>query len=218
MPKANIIHLTATPTHSADLADFLTLGGSLVERGEPATLRWYALSREGDGAQQAIFDVFPDQAGRQAHFDGEVAAALAARAGELVEGGWPGVLAQVSNMIALAEHRSADQRTARKANFIRLQARPGKAAALREFLIAGGDLVAQTEPQTLYWAALESEDRHDEFAIFDLFANQAGREAHFSGVVAAALADRAEELIIGGWQGVLAEVVHFDVHTGMSRN
>ena len=135
-----------------------------------------------------------------------------------IEGGWPGVLAQVSNMIALAEHRSADQRTARKANFIRLQARPGKAAALREFLIAGGDLVAQTEPQTLYWAALESEDRHDEFAIFDLFADQAGREAHFSGVVAAALADRAEELIIGGWQGVLAEVVHFDVHTGMSRN
>jgi hypothetical protein len=40
---------------------------------EPATVAWFATRL---GQTFAIFDVFPDEAGRQAHFSSNVAAAL----------------------------------------------------------------------------------------------------------------------------------------------
>jgi quinol monooxygenase YgiN len=50
---------------------------------EPGTISWYAI-QEGP-SRYAIFDTFDDEAGRDAHLKGEVAAALmeAARQGEL---------------------------------------------------------------------------------------------------------------------------------------
>ncbi len=220
MAKANIIHLQAAPTRAATLADFLESGGRLVDQTEPQTLRWHALCREGSAAQLAIFDVFADQAGRQAHFDGQVAAALQSQAAQLVDGGWDEVLANVSNMTVLAEHQTArTQLAASKACFIRLTARPDQVSALRAFLIAGCDAVARTEPGTVYWTALESEDRAGEFAIFDLFVDRAARTAHFEGAVARVLRERASELVEGGWErGVLGNVVHFDVRTSVARN
>ena len=102
--------------------------------------------------------------------------------------------------------------SATKATLVSLRAARGKAGALAELLVAGRDIVAQTEPGTLYWVALRSESDPDEFAIFDLFADQNGRVAHFEGKVAAALKSRADELVEGGWdEGVLARVVHYDV-------
>ena len=219
MNKANIIHLVATPSSAADLAAFLDAGAQLVADTEPATRRWHALRREDRDGELAIFDVFPNQAGRQAHFDGQVAAALRERASDLVVGGWAGVLANNRNLVTLAEHRVDTERGVRKATFIALKARPAKTAELRAFLTAGCELVAATEPDTLYWTALESEDRDGEFAIFDLFADESGRAAHFAGRVAAALRERAEELVVGGWdQGVVANVVHFDVGESVDRS
>jgi hypothetical protein len=44
---------------------------------EPATIAWFAI-RPGP-SEFGIFDAFPDDAGRQAHLGGQVAAALMAR-------------------------------------------------------------------------------------------------------------------------------------------
>lgn len=102
---------------------------------------------------------------------------------------------------------------ATKATLVSLRAVRGKGDELAELLAIGRDIVAQTEPGTLYWVALRSESDPHEFAIFDLFADASGRAAHFEGQVAAALQSRASELVEGGWeQGVLPRVVHYDMH------
>ena len=49
---------------------------------EPATTAWFAI-RMGQSTF-GIFDAFPDEAGREAHLSGRVAAALMAKAPELL--------------------------------------------------------------------------------------------------------------------------------------
>lgn len=50
------------------------------------------------------------------------------------------------------------------------------------------------------------------FAIFDIFADNSGREAHFAGQVAGLLNEKASELISGGWDdGVVANVHNFEI-------
>lgn len=75
------VPLEAKPGKEADVARFLESGRSLVE-GEPDTTAWFAV-RLGE-SQFAIFDVFPDDSGRQAHLSGRVAEALMAQADELL--------------------------------------------------------------------------------------------------------------------------------------
>lgn len=215
MTKATMIRLTANTGKSDDLANFLRSGSALVAETEPATVEWHALGAEQDAQEQAIFDTFIDQAGREAHFGGQVAAALKANASELVQDGWDqGVVANVVHYDVLAAHVSDEPEvTLRKATFIPIVARAGKANALEAFLIAGRDLVAETEPGTKQWYALKQEGVEGHFVIYDLFADDAGRAAHFAGKVAAALQSKAEELVEGGWEnGVVANVVHFDVN------
>jgi quinol monooxygenase YgiN len=48
---------------------------------EPATTTWYGIKL--GPSTYGIFDTFPDDAGRQAHLNGKVAAALMAKASEL---------------------------------------------------------------------------------------------------------------------------------------
>ena len=75
------VRLEAKPGREQALADFLKGALPLVQQ-ESATLTWYAL-RLAPGVF-AIFDTFPDEEGREAHLAGQVAAALMARAGELL--------------------------------------------------------------------------------------------------------------------------------------
>jgi len=63
-----------------DVANFLE-GGLVAVQEEPATTAWFAV-RLGP-SEFAIFDAFPDDAGRQAHLNGRVAEAVMARADEL---------------------------------------------------------------------------------------------------------------------------------------
>src|SRR3974390_1797008 len=74
------VPLEAKPGKEKEVEKFLQDGLALVNQ-EPATTAWFAI-RMGP-SKFGIFDVFPDEAGRQAHFSGPVAAALAARASEL---------------------------------------------------------------------------------------------------------------------------------------
>ncbi|MDB5331103.1 MAG: antibiotic biosynthesis monooxygenase [Phycisphaerales bacterium] len=78
---ALLVRLEAKPGKEQEVADFLRSGLALVE-AEPATTTWFAI-RMGPSSF-GIFDTFPDDAGRQAHLTGRVAAALMQKAGELL--------------------------------------------------------------------------------------------------------------------------------------
>jgi quinol monooxygenase YgiN len=75
------VKLDAKPGKEGDLDAFLRSALPLVQE-EPATVAWFAL-RLGPSTF-GIFDVFPDDAGRQAHLSGKVAEALMANAPELL--------------------------------------------------------------------------------------------------------------------------------------
>ena len=75
--------------------------------------------------------------------------------------------------------------------FVQLEAKPGKEAAAEEFLRAGAAL-AQNEPATTAWFGIRLGPRT--FGVFDAFQDEAGRQAHLSGKVAAALMAKAPEL------------------------
>ncbi|BCA95776.1 hypothetical protein TUM19329_21370 [Legionella antarctica] len=97
-----------------------------------------------------------------------------------------------------------------QATIIQLKANAGQELNLADFLKNGADIVRETEPQTLFWFALQGE--HETFVIFDFFHDNAGRTAHFSGKVAAALHENASTLINGGWdKGVLDKVQNSEV-------
>jgi quinol monooxygenase YgiN len=75
------VRLEVKPGKEKDVESFLRDGLALVNQ-EPATTAWFAL-RIGP-TTYGIFDVFPDEAGRKAHLSGKVAAALMAKAPELL--------------------------------------------------------------------------------------------------------------------------------------
>jgi quinol monooxygenase YgiN len=76
------VQLQAKPGKEKDVADFLRSAVPLVN-AEAGTISWFAI-QEGPSSF-AIFDTFDDEAGRDAHLNGKVAAALMekAKAGDL---------------------------------------------------------------------------------------------------------------------------------------
>ena len=74
----------------------------------------------------------------------------------------------------------------------RLEAKPGKEAAVQSFL-EGALPLAQGEPATIAWFAIRLGP--STFGIFDAFPDEAGREAHLTGPIAAALMAQASELL-----------------------
>jgi quinol monooxygenase YgiN len=75
---------------------------------------------------------------------------------------------------------------------VRLEAKPGKESEVEAFLHAGLTLV-ETEPATTAWFGIRL--GRSTFGIFDAFPDEAGRSAHLSGRVAAALGAKASELL-----------------------
>jgi quinol monooxygenase YgiN len=73
-----------------------------------------------------------------------------------------------------------------------LEAKPGKAGELADFLKQGREL-ALNEPQTVTWYAFQVDE--DTYGIFDTFEAQAGRQAHLSGEIANALMAAAPDLL-----------------------
>ena len=92
---ALLVRLEAKPGREAEVASFLQ-GGLAVVQAEPATVAWFAI-RLGP-TTFGIFDAFPDDSGRQAHLSGRVAAALMAKASELLA--QPPVIDQVDVLAA----------------------------------------------------------------------------------------------------------------------
>ena len=78
---ALLVRLEAKSGKEAEVESFLKSGLAIVN-DEPATAAWFAI-RMGP-TTFGIFDAFPDDAGRQAHLAGRVAAALMAKASDLL--------------------------------------------------------------------------------------------------------------------------------------
>jgi quinol monooxygenase YgiN len=76
--------------------------------------------------------------------------------------------------------------------FVKLEAKPGKEKDVEKFLLSGLPLV-QEEPATTAWFGIRLGP--STFGIFDAFPNEAGRQAHLSGKVAAALMAKANDLL-----------------------
>ena len=72
----------------------------------------------------------------------------------------------------------------------RLEAKPGKEEEVASFL-AGALPLAQQEEATTAWFAIRLGP--STFGIFDVFPDDAGRDAHLSGPIATALMEKAGE-------------------------
>jgi len=78
-----LVTMEAKAGKEAQVEAFLDGGLALVDE-EPATVAWFAIHL--GGSTYGIFDVFPDDAGRDAHLGGRVAEALMAQAPDLFSG------------------------------------------------------------------------------------------------------------------------------------
>jgi len=78
---ALFVELKAKPGKEEQVAEFLASALPLVNQ-EPETTTWFAV--RFDAQTFAIFDAFDGTAGRDAHLQGRVAAALMANASELL--------------------------------------------------------------------------------------------------------------------------------------
>lgn len=76
--------------------------------------------------------------------------------------------------------------------FVRLEAKPGQEAKVAEFLASALPL-ANAESGTTAWFALRFGP--STFGVFDAFADEAGRQAHLQGQIAAALMANASALL-----------------------
>jgi quinol monooxygenase YgiN len=76
-----LVRLEAKPEKAEELAEFLK-GALPAAKNEPGTASWFAL-RIGP-TTFGIYDSFPDETARQKHLSGPIAAALTAKAPELL--------------------------------------------------------------------------------------------------------------------------------------
>ena len=90
-----LVRLEAKNGKEAEVEEFLR-GGLQLVLDEPATTVWFAL-RFGPSSF-GIFDAFPDEAGRRAHLSGRVAAALMAKASDLLSA--PPTIEQVDTFVS----------------------------------------------------------------------------------------------------------------------
>ena len=76
--------------------------------------------------------------------------------------------------------------------YVPLEAKPGKEAELAQFL-RDGQALAEQEPGTTAWFALRMGPTT--FAIFDAFPDDDARQSHLNGRIAAALMEKADDLL-----------------------
>jgi len=74
------VSLKAKPGKEKDVEAFLKQGAEMSKK-EAGTVTWYGL-KETEG-HYSVFDTFNDEAGRDAHLNGEIAKALMAKASDL---------------------------------------------------------------------------------------------------------------------------------------
>jgi quinol monooxygenase YgiN len=184
--KGLLVRLEVKHGKDDEVEEFLRSALPLV-RQEPATTAWFAI-RFGR-SEYGIFDVFPDDAGRDAHLTGAVAKALLGRAEELFS-----EAPRIQKLDILADKLpgTAPAEPVTKGLLLTFKAKSGHEQAVEQFLRDARPIV-EAEPKTTAWFALSFGD--GEYGIFDVFPDHGGRFAHLTGHVARELAKHALTLL-----------------------
>lgn len=182
-----LVTMKAKPGKEQEVRDFL-LGGLPLVNEEPGTQSWYAF--QVDERTFGIFDTFENEDGRQAHLTGEVAKALLASSDDLLEDFEVGTSIQPANVLASNFKKGSEN----KGLLVLMKAKEGQAEAVENLLLAGEKLV-QDESNTVSWYAIQLDSMTH--AIVDTFADNAGRDSHLNGQVAAALMENAPAILDG---------------------
>jgi quinol monooxygenase YgiN len=168
-----------------EVEEFLRSALPLVEN-EPDTTAWFAV-RFGRGAY-GIFDVFPDDAARDAHLAGPIAAALQQRVGELFD-----AAPRIQKLEVLADKLPVVSATPdTKGLLITFKAKAGHEREIEEFIRYAQDVV-NDEHLTTAWFAVRMES--GEYGIFDVFPDNDGRFLHLLGQAPRELAKHAFTLL-----------------------
>jgi quinol monooxygenase YgiN len=184
--KGLLVRLEAKPGKDAEVEEFLRSALSLV-RQEADTTAWFAL-RFGR-SEYGIFDVFPDEAGREAHLAGPVAKALLGQADALFA-----EPPRIQRLDVLAEKLpgTSPNEPDTKGLLLTFKAKAGNEQEVEQFLRDAKPLV-EVEPETTAWFAIHLEE--GEYGIFDVFPDHGGRFKHLTGHVARELAKHALTLL-----------------------
>jgi len=184
--KGLLVRLEAKHGKDDEVEAFLRSALPLV-RQEPATTAWFAI-RFGR-SEYGIFDVFPDDAGRDAHLSGPIAQALMGKAEELLA-----KPPQIQKLDVLADKLpgSAAREADTKALLLTFKAKQGHEEDVAQFL-RGAQPLVQDEEKTTAWFAIHLDD--GTYGIFDTFPDNGGRFAHLTGQVPRELAKHALTLL-----------------------
>lgn len=186
--------LARLKAHSSQISEteqFLKSAVPLVQ-AEPATSVWFAL-RFGRG-EYGIFDAFANEAGRQAHLQGQVAIALMAQTPQLLD-----KAPDIATVDIIASKMPPDlpelPPTAITCGLLlSFRAKEGNELKVEQFL-RDAEPIVQQEPGTIAWFALRWPQRR--YGIFDVFPDHGARFAHITGHVPRELAKHALTLLGG---------------------
>lgn len=184
--KGLLVRLEVKSGKDAEVESFLQSALPLV-RQEAATTAWFAL-RFGR-SEYGIFDVFPDEAGRDAHLSGPVAKALKEQA-EALFAEPPRI--QKLDVLAHKLPDSAPSEADTKGLLLTFKAKSGHVQEVEQFLRDAKPLVDE-EPDTTAWFGIHLAE--GEYGIFDVFPDHLGRFKHLTGHVARGLAKHALTLL-----------------------
>jgi quinol monooxygenase YgiN len=180
-----LVRLEARPGKDDDIEDFLQSALPLVLK-EPDTTAWFGI-RFGR-SEYGIFDVFPDDAARQAHLSGPVAQALRQEVGELFA-----AAPKIQKLDVLAEKLPVvPHEVDTKGLLLTFKAKAGHQQDVEEFLRYAQPLVIEEE-NTTAWFAIHLES--GEYGIFDTFPDHGSRFYHLTGHVPRELAKKAFSLL-----------------------
>ena len=181
-----LVRLQCQHGKDSEVEQFLRSALPLVEN-EPATVAWFAI-RFGR-SEYGIFDVFPDDAGREAHLTGPVAKALTEHAAALFAEP-PDI--QKLDVLAYKLPEAPLLTPDTKALLLTFEAKSGNEDGVERFL-KNMETVVQEEVGTKAWFAIRLKE--GEFGIFDTFPDQVGRFKHLTGHVPRELAKHALALL-----------------------
>jgi quinol monooxygenase YgiN len=179
-----LVRLEARADREGDVEEFLRHALPLAKQ-EPATAAWFGL-RFGR-FEYGIFDVFFDEAGRDAHLAGPIAKELMGRADELFT-----KPPRIQRFNVLADKLPAAAEPVTKALLLTFKSKAGHAQQVEQFLRGAKSFVDQ-EPKTAAWFAIHLDD--GDYGIFDVFPDNGGRFSHLTGHVPRELGKHALSLL-----------------------